>query len=126
MKSLLLIFKISNQRYIRFPALNTPLKNIIKNLPVEYYFFLHKEIEPNWSYPQNCRKHHWSLGSTICFPCLQKLLKAKGGRYFGGNCLNCNLSSLLKRIKYEIRLGEPNRPMSTSPKRVEPILCLGP
>ena len=38
-----------------------------------------------------------------------------------------------KRIKYEIRLGEPNRPigepnrpMSTSPKRVEPILCVGP
>ena len=42
-------------------------------------------------------------------------------------------TSTLKRIKYEIRpgepnrpIGEPNRPMSTSPKRVEPILCLGP
>ena len=40
---------------------------------------------------------------------------------------------ILKRIKYEIRLGEPNgpigepnRPMSTSPKRVEPILRVGP
>ena len=32
----------------------------------------------------------------------------------------------LKRIKYEIRPGEPNRPMSTSPKKVEPILCVGP
>ena len=39
----------------------------------------------------------------------------------------------LKRIKYEIRLGEPNRPigdpnrpMSTSPKKVEPILRVGP
>ena len=39
----------------------------------------------------------------------------------------------MKRIKNEIRpdepnrpIGEPNRPMSTSPKRVEPILCLGP
>ena len=31
----------------------------------------------------------------------------------------------LKRIKYEIRLGEPNRPMSTGPKKVEPILCVG-
>ena len=36
------------------------------------------------------------------------------------------LRILVKRIKYEIRLGKPNRPMSTSPKRVEPILCLGP
>ena len=40
---------------------------------------------------------------------------------------------ILKRIKYEIRLGkpnrpigEPNRPVSTSPKRVEPILRVGP
>ena len=33
---------------------------------------------------------------------------------------------MMKRIKYEIRLGEPNRPMSTSPKRVEPILYVGP
>ena len=33
---------------------------------------------------------------------------------------------ILKRIKYGIRLGEPNRPMSISPKRVEPILCVGP
>ena len=32
----------------------------------------------------------------------------------------------MKRIKYEIRLGEPNRPMSTGPKKVEPILCVGP
>ena len=32
----------------------------------------------------------------------------------------------VKRIKYEIRLGEPNRPMSTGPKEVEPILCVGP
>ena len=39
----------------------------------------------------------------------------------------------MKRIKYEIRLGEPNRPigepnrpMSTSPKKVEPILRVGP
>ena len=32
----------------------------------------------------------------------------------------------LKRIKYEIRLGEPNRPMSTSPKKVETIFCVGP
>ena len=32
----------------------------------------------------------------------------------------------VKRIKYEIRLGEPNRPMSTSLKKVEPILCVGP
>ena len=44
-----------------------------------------------------------------------------------------NLILLLKRIKYEIRLGkpnrplgEPNRPMSTSPKKVEPILRVGP
>ena len=41
--------------------------------------------------------------------------------------------SLLKGIKYEIRLGKPNRPidepngpMSTSPKKVEPILRVGP
>ena len=40
---------------------------------------------------------------------------------------------VVKRIKYEIRLGEPNRPisepnrpMSTSPKKVEPILRVGP
>ena len=33
---------------------------------------------------------------------------------------------MLKRIKYEIRLGEPNKPMSTGPKKVEPILCVGP
>ena len=32
----------------------------------------------------------------------------------------------LKRIKYEIRLSEPNRPMSTGPKKVEPILYVGP
>ena len=39
----------------------------------------------------------------------------------------------MKRIKYEIRLGEPNRPigepnrpMTTSPKKVEPILRMGP
>ena len=43
------------------------------------------------------------------------------------------IGTMLKRIKYEIRLGkpnrpigEPNRPMSTSPKKVEPILCVGP
>ena len=40
---------------------------------------------------------------------------------------------LLKSIKYEIRLGKPNRPIdepngpiSTSPKKVEPILRVGP
>ena len=32
----------------------------------------------------------------------------------------------MKRIKYEIRLGEPNRPMSMGPKKVEPILCVEP
>ena len=39
----------------------------------------------------------------------------------------------MKGIKYEIRLGKPNRPidepngpMSTSPKKVEPILRVGP
>ena len=39
----------------------------------------------------------------------------------------------MKRIKYETRLGEPNgpigepnSPMSTSPKKVEPILRVGP
>ena len=32
----------------------------------------------------------------------------------------------LKRIKYEIRLGEPNRPMSTGPMKVKPILYVGP
>ena len=39
----------------------------------------------------------------------------------------------VKGIKYEIRLGksnrpidEPNGPMSTSPKKVEPILRVGP
>ena len=39
----------------------------------------------------------------------------------------------LKRVKCEIRLGkpngpigEPNRPISTSPKKVEPILSRGP
>ena len=39
----------------------------------------------------------------------------------------------MKRIKYEIRLGKPNRPidepngpMPTSPKKVEPILRVGP
>ena len=39
----------------------------------------------------------------------------------------------MKRIKYEIRLGEPNRPigepnrpMSTGPKKVEPIHRVGP
>ena len=30
----------------------------------------------------------------------------------------------LKRIKYEIRLGEPNRSMSMGQKKVEPILCV--
>ena len=34
-------------------------------------------------------------------------------------------SWLLKRIKYEIRLGEPNRSMSTGPMKVESILCVG-
>ena len=38
----------------------------------------------------------------------------------------CFWKWMLKRIKYEIRLGEPNRPMSMSPKKVEPILCVGP
>ena len=37
-----------------------------------------------------------------------------------------NLISYMKRIKYEIRLGKPNRPMSTSPEKVEPILRVGP
>ena len=32
----------------------------------------------------------------------------------------------MKRIKHEIRLSEPNRPMSTGPKKVEPILCVVP
>ena len=32
----------------------------------------------------------------------------------------------MKRIKFEIRLSKPNRPMSTGPKKVEPILCVGP
>ena len=36
------------------------------------------------------------------------------------------LESKMKRIKYEIRFGEPNKPMSTGPKKVEPILCVGP
>ena len=40
--------------------------------------------------------------------------------------LNFNHAYILKRIKYEIRLGKLNRPMSTSPKKVEPILCVGP
>ena len=42
-------------------------------------------------------------------------------------------SITLKRIKYEMRLGEPNRPigepnrpMITSPKEVEPIFRVGP
>ena len=38
----------------------------------------------------------------------------------------CKCVYIMKRIKYEIRLGEPNRPMSTGPKKVEPILCVGP
>ena len=37
-----------------------------------------------------------------------------------------SIFNLVKRIKYEIRLGEPNRPMSMGPKKVEPILCVGP
>jgi len=45
--------------------------------------------------------------------------------YCNDNTLS-KLENILKRIKYEIRLGEPNRPMSTSPKKVEPILCVGP
>ena len=32
--------------------------------------------------------------------------------------------TLLKRIKYEIRLGEPNRSMSMGQKKVEPIICM--
>ena len=32
----------------------------------------------------------------------------------------------MKRIKYEIRLGEPNRPMSMGQKKVEPIICVEP
>ena len=32
----------------KIPSMTIPLKNIIKNLTVEYYFFLHKEIESNW------------------------------------------------------------------------------
>ena len=32
----------------------------------------------------------------------------------------------MKRITYEIRLGEPNRPMLMGPKKVEPILCVEP
>ena len=37
-----------------------------------------------------------------------------------------NPESVLKRIRYEIRLGEPNRPMSMGQKKVEPILCVEP
>ena len=48
--------------------------------------------------------------------------------------ININIITLqLKRVKCEIRLGkpngpigEPNRPISTSPKKVEPILLRGP
>ena len=43
------------------------------------------------------------------------------------------LPGLLKRVKCEIRpgkpngpIGEPNRPISTRPKKVEPILSRGP
>ena len=32
----------------------------------------------------------------------------------------------MKRIKYEIRLGEPTKPMSMGQKKVEPILCVEP
>ena len=32
----------------------------------------------------------------------------------------------MKRIKYEIRLGEPIRPMSMGQKKVKPILCVEP
>ena len=32
----------------------------------------------------------------------------------------------MKRTKYEIRLGEPNRPLSMDQKKVEPILCVEP
>ena len=32
----------------------------------------------------------------------------------------------MKRIKYEIRLGEPNRPMSMGQEKVELILCVEP
>ena len=53
---------------------------------------------------------------------------------FGSIGVNLNIKYLsMKRIKYGIRLGEPNgpigepnRPMSTSPKKVEPILRVGP
>ena len=34
------------------------------------------------------------------------------------------LNWMLKRIKYEIRLGEPNRSMSMGQKKVKPILCV--
>ena len=30
----------------------------------------------------------------------------------------------MKRIKYEIRFGEPNESMSMGQKKVEPILCV--
>ena len=46
-------------------------------------------------------------------------------RLHDGNRSN-GVRGQLKRIKYEIRLGEPNRPMSTSPKKIEPILRVGP
>ena len=48
----------------------------------------------------------------------------KKKRHAGGG--KGQLYWLLKWIKYEIRLGEPNRTMSTGPKKVEPILCVGP
>ena len=32
----------------------------------------------------------------------------------------------MKRIKYDIRLGEPNKPISMGQKKVEPILCVEP
>ena len=32
----------------------------------------------------------------------------------------------MKRTKYEIRLGKPNRPLSMDQKKVEPILCVEP
>ena len=41
-------------------------------------------------------------------------------------CTCKKIEYILKMIKYEIRLGEPNRPMSIGPKKVEPILCIGP
>ena len=66
-----------------------------------------------------------SFLSRLCNPVLIDGGRKVGFKWFPNSPLNISYS-LLKRIKYEIRLGEPNRPMSTGPKTVEPILCVGP